>query len=206
MSLLSRLREKQAGKYATATSATIATQAVIEGCTVASDATVTVATPSHRQVQCIMAEVGAGNTVAASRWWLIHYLNRDPLEVACCPEATHAEILERHPDAVAAEPFVQAIRHPSAPMTTSEEVAIREWLARIEETDPATIAEVIGQCQRDAEARGYFTGRAAAERPKPVPFVDDRNLTDRRYRSRCMTSEMQHPKNRCNTSNGSNNF
>ena len=43
--------------------------------------------------------------------------------------------------------------------------AIRAWLALIEETDPAAIAEVIGQCQRDADARDYFTGRAAAELP-----------------------------------------
>jgi len=59
-------------------------------------------------------------------------------------------------------------------MTASDESAIRAWLALIEETDPATIAEVIGQCQRDADARDYFTGRAAMELPKPDPFPDDR--------------------------------
>lgn len=48
-------------------------------------------------------------------------------------------------------------------MTASEETAIRAWLELIEETAPATIAEVIEQCQRDADARDYFTGRAAAE-------------------------------------------
>lgn len=53
------------------------------------------------------------------------------------------------------------------PMTADEETAIRAWLALIEETDPATIAEVISQCQRDAEARDYFTERAAAELPTP---------------------------------------
>jgi hypothetical protein len=112
--------------------------------------------------------------LTASRWWLIHYPDRDPLEVTCCPDATHAEILEQYPDAVAAEPFTPAIRQASAPLTASEESAIRVWLALIEETDTATIAEVIGQCQRDAEARDYFTGRAAAELPKPDPFPDDR--------------------------------
>lgn len=106
-------------------------------------------------------KVGAGDTATASRWWLINYPDRDPVEVACCPEATHAEILERHPDAVAAEPFTPVIRQPSAPLTASEETAIRAWLALIEETDPATIAEVLGQCQRDTDARDYFTGRAA---------------------------------------------
>ena len=118
----------------------------------------------ERKAEIIEAlKVGAGDTATASRWWLIHYPDRDPLEVACCPEATHADILERHPDAVAAEPFAPTIRQPSAPLTAEEETAIRAWLALIEETDTATIAQVIGQCQRDADARDYFTGRAAAE-------------------------------------------
>lgn len=56
-----------------------------------------------------------------------------------------------------------ARRQPSAPLTAKDETAIRSWLAQIEEADPATIAEVIGQCQRDADARDYFTGRAAAD-------------------------------------------
>ena len=66
------------------------------------------------------------------------------------------------------------IERQTVPMASGEEAAIRAWLAMIEETDPATIAEVIGQCQRDADARDYFTGRAAAELPKPDPFPDDR--------------------------------
>lgn len=138
--------------------------------------------PSAKKVDFPDAEplpkVGAGDTATASRWWLIHYPDRDPLEVACYPEATHAEILERHPDAIAAEPFSPTIRQPTAPLTAEEETAIRAWLALIEETDPATIAEVIGQCQRDADARDYFTGRAAAELPKPNPFPDDQRTCD----------------------------
>ena len=61
----------------------------------------------------------------------------------------------------------------TAPMTAEEEAAIRAWLALIYEADPATIAEVIGKCQRDAEARDYFTWQAA-ELPKPATFPDDR--------------------------------
>jgi len=49
----------------------------------------------------------------------------------------------------------------AVPMSAKEETAIRAWLAQIEETDPATIAGVIEQSQRDAEARNYFIGRAA---------------------------------------------
>lgn len=61
------------------------------------------------------AKVSPGDTATAYCWWLVHYPDRDPVEVACCPEATHAEILERYPDAVAAEPFTPTIRQPSAP-------------------------------------------------------------------------------------------
>ena len=119
-------------------------------------------------------KVGAGETATTSRWWLIHFIERDPLELTCCPEATHAEILASYPDAIAAEPFKPSIRQPSSAITGDEEKAIRAWLALIEETDSATVAEVIGQCQRDADARAYFTGRAAAELAKPDPFPDDR--------------------------------
>ena len=86
--------------------------------------------------------------------------------------------MEIYPEAVAAEPFTPSIRQPSEPLTAEVETAILEWLALIEETDPATIAEVIGQCQRNADARDYFTGRAAAELPKPDPFPDDRCTCD----------------------------
>ncbi len=171
MSLLSNLREKRKEKVATAIPAIFATDGRGSGAIVARIATVAVANPKEEKT-APPAKVGAGDTATASRWWLIHYPDRDPMEMACCPEATHAEILERHPDAVAAEPFTPTIRQPSAPLTASEETAIRGWLALIEETDQATIAEVIGQCQRDSDARDYFTGRAAAELPKPDP--DDR--------------------------------
>ena len=178
MSLSNLIRRKsEPVGFATATPATFATQEAERGRTVASVATVAVAKFPQGQT-APPAKVGAGDTATASRWWLIHYLDRDSLEVACCPKATHADILERHPDAVAAEPFTPTIRQPSAPLTASEETAIREWLALIEETDPATIAEVIGQCQRDADARDYFTRRAAAELPKPDPFPDDRRTCD----------------------------
>jgi hypothetical protein len=100
----------------------------------------------------------ADDAATASIWWLIHYPGRTERE-ACYPPATQAEMLAWHPDAVAAEPFAPTIRQPFAPMTAEEETAIRAWLARIKETDPATIAEVIEQCQRDADARDFFVGR-----------------------------------------------
>ena len=55
----------------------------------------------------------ADDAATASRWWLIHYPDRNPVEVASFPPATHAEVLERHPDAIAAEPIKQAIAEPA---------------------------------------------------------------------------------------------
>ena len=104
-------------------------------------------------------KVGAGDTATASRWWRIHYPDR-VVEVSFNPEATHAEILEWYPDAVAAEPFTPTIRQPMAPMTADEETAIRAWLEKIGETDPPTIAQVLAQCLNDADAQDYFKRRA----------------------------------------------
>ena len=132
----------------------------------------------HKAEIIDVLKVGAGDTATASRWWLMHFRDLDPLECYFTEPATHAEILERHPDAVAAEPFTPTIRQPSAPLTASEETAIRAWLALIEENDQVIIAEVIDQCQQDADARSYFTGRAVAELPKPDPFPDDRRTCD----------------------------
>ena len=111
----------------------------------------------------------AGDGTAVNRWLAAIRDHKaeiiDVLKVGACDMAT-------------AEPLVLTIRQPSAPLAFDEESAIRAWLALIEEIDPATIAEVIGQCQRDADARDYFTGRAAAELPKPDPFPDDRRTCD----------------------------
>jgi hypothetical protein len=160
MNLSALIRKRDTVGIATAIPAIFAIHGDEEASTVARIATVAVANPTSEKT-APPAKVGAGRT--ASTWWLLHYPDRDPVEVACCPEATHADILERNPDAVAAEPFAPTIRQASAPLTAEDEIAIRAWLALIEETDPATIAEVIGQCQRDADAREYFTRRAAAE-------------------------------------------
>ncbi len=57
------------------------------------------------------------------------------------------------------------------PLTANEEAAIWAWLARIEETDPVILADVMERCQRDAEARAYFIGQAM-ERLRPVLSVE----------------------------------
>ncbi len=56
-------------------------------------------------------------SVAGVSWrWLIHFPDRNPLEVAFSPEASHAEVLDCYPDALAAEPIEPDRRQPGAPL------------------------------------------------------------------------------------------
>jgi hypothetical protein len=157
MTLAALIRKRATGKPATAIPAISATQGRIAGSTVARIATVAVANPTESKSA---KPCGAQGTGGAFRWWLIHYCDREPLVVSCCPEATNAEILERHPDAAAAQPFEPARREPNALMTADEEEAIRAWLAMIDESDPETIANLLTECQLDSEAREYFLQRS----------------------------------------------
>lgn len=95
-----------------------------------------------------------------ARDWLLHYPDRNPVMVFCSPSASHAEILEWNPDAIAAEPFNPDHPSPAKPMTAEDEAAIRAWLEQINETDPEAIADVMRKCSTDAEARAYFIKRS----------------------------------------------
>lgn len=46
----------------------------------------------------------------ASWGWLLHFVDHDPVEVYCHPVATHAEMLERYSEALAAEPLPERMK------------------------------------------------------------------------------------------------
>jgi hypothetical protein len=118
---------------------------------------VTPVTPQNHEIR---NEAQKAGEATASHWWLIHFADGEPLEVATTPASTHAEILSLYPSAVAAEPLVPTRQRPRASMNASDEKSIRAWLERIGETDAATVAEVMRQCRQDDEARRYFVGRS----------------------------------------------
>lgn len=100
MSLLSALIQKrETRKAATAIPAISATQPNEGAATVARIATVAVANPTDAKTA----------DAVTSQGWLLHFADREPLEVYCNPDATHAGILERYPDALAAEPIPERI-------------------------------------------------------------------------------------------------
>lgn len=70
--------------------------------------------PAVRANKAGILSLLAGNDDAANEpplksWrWLVHYADRDSREAAFSPVATHAEVLDAFPDAVAAEPLDEA--------------------------------------------------------------------------------------------------
>ena len=112
MTLSALIRKRDTGNLATAIPAISATQPKGEAATVARIATVAVANPkeaetddgnSSRNSNCSSSKPCKRKT--AHYRWLIHFVDRNPLEVAFSPEASHAEALDAYPDALAAEPL-----------------------------------------------------------------------------------------------------
>ncbi len=182
MSLAELIHKKPPVAVATAIPAISATHGQERAGTVARIATVAVASPTEAQNDNGNSSRNSKNSSSKpceqktkSRSWLLHFADRNPLTVACLPAASHAEVLDAYPDALAAEPIEPGQRQPGAPLAGDKEAAIRAWLAQIGETDEATIDDVLRQCRHDEEARQYFLGRAGCA------VTDD----DRRRCSQC---------------------
>jgi hypothetical protein len=104
MSLSALIRKRGTGNLATAIPAISATQPTGEAATVARIATLAVANPKEEKT-APLPKVGAGDTATASRWWLLHFSDRESLAVLFVPAVNHAAVLASYPDAVAAEPL-----------------------------------------------------------------------------------------------------
>lgn len=91
---------------------------------------------------------------------------------------------ERNPSSVTAVPFpakseiaAQSIGSNGSALVAQERTKIEQWLARIQETDPAVVDHVLNKCEIDIGARQYFLWQAD-EVPQIVPFHDDRRRCD----------------------------
>ena len=74
------------------------------------------------------------NANAITSWhWLLHFADREPLEVYCNPDATHAEILERYPDALAAEPIPERTRRTATQAEAAELRALVQAVGKAEQ-------------------------------------------------------------------------
>jgi hypothetical protein len=143
---------------------------------------------AHRDEVVEALKAASAPSGTSVHWrWLIHFADKEPVEVSFSPEVTHAEVLALYPAAVAAEP-VQGFGQSASPMTADEEQAIRDWLESIGEDDSRIIDETIERCRRDAGARAYFLGRATAQaepfgrEAESIAWADD----DRRRCIHCL--------------------
>ncbi len=80
---------------------------------------------------------------------------------------------------------------PLPELAPDEESSIRAWLAHIEETDPAIIAEVLDKCRNDVKARRYFLKRSG-EVPEPVAVNHPVTCGDCIYFERIAHSHLGH--------------
>jgi hypothetical protein len=70
-------------------------------------------------------EIMAVLSIPRSTWWLVHFLDGAPVEVWSDPPATHAEMLERRPDAIAAQPLHQDAPAPITACSTCSRATTR---------------------------------------------------------------------------------
>ena len=158
MTLSALIRKRDTGNLATAIPAISATQPKGEAATVARIATVAVANPKEEKTVS-PAIGGAGDTAIVSRWWRVHFADGRVVQVTGDPMHNLSSVQASYPEAVQWEPFTPEVTAPDRPLTPDEAEAIRRYCLA-EDCQPDEAANILSQCQRDADARDYFTGRA----------------------------------------------
>lgn len=111
----------------------------------------------------------AHENIIFSLWWLLHFPEREPVQVWTAPPASHAEILERHPAAIAAEPCAPPLSKAEKCMEADDVGAITEWVEAVG-GDADDLAIVLRQCDEDVEARVYYIREAGATADKYEPI------------------------------------
>lgn len=106
---------------------------------------------------------------AVSFVWLIHFTDRDPLQVSFSPELNHEAALACYPDAVAAEPVADALRRSA---TRDEADELRELVATIYHDGTEAVRSEALQAALDNPDVALAALRETVE--KQGLFIDDR--------------------------------
>lgn len=109
--------------------------------------------------------------------WLVHFADREPVEVRCSPDATHAEILECRPDALAAEPIPERIKRQATPEQESELRALVAAVGVAYAFTPAEQQEALDLALWDVEA-ALQSYRVMANEQNIILDRDDRRRCD----------------------------
>ncbi|MBS1189043.1 MAG: hypothetical protein H6R10_835 [Rhodocyclaceae bacterium] len=121
----------------------------------------------------------ANDTSIRSFWWLIHFIDRDPLEASFCPVVDHGGALAAYPDAVAAEPIHE---HQQRASTEAEEAELRRLVGAIYPGDTeADRTEALAAALDDPDDALTCYRAIAAERGLTVaPEARTEKSSDRR--------------------------
>ena len=107
------------------------------------------------------------------RGWIVTGRDGTTVRASFAPAASLAEVRAAHPNAASIEPDMTRPEPPATAPTAENVAAVREWLARIGETDHATIAETIERIRADANAFAYFMRRALEPTPNTQPTTPE---------------------------------
>jgi hypothetical protein len=121
-----------------------------------------------------LADLSAAANSATSCGWLLHFANSESLDVYFNPDAAHAEILERYPDALAAEPIPERTRRTP---TEAEAAKLRMLVQVIGKAEKCTADEIewaMAGALADPDGALAHYRTLAVEHRFTLPLDDDR--------------------------------
>lgn len=129
---------------------------------------------------------------AVTSWgWLLHFADRESLEVYCNPDATHAAILERYPDALAAEPIPERTRRTPTDAEAVELRALVQAIGNVEGWDTDLLEWATVAALSDPDNALICYRELVVEHGIILPLDDDRRTCGRcanLNRRRCLAA------------------
>jgi len=96
---------------------------------------------------------------ARSCWWRVTFHDGGVRTIFIPGGDTREGLLRAYPAATKVEPHVPVTGSPDAPMSVTEQTAIKDWLMSIGETDSGAIAHALEVCQGNGAARAYVLSK-----------------------------------------------
>jgi len=98
-----------------------------------------------------------------SCWWRVTFHDGGVRTIFTPSPDSPEGLLRAYPAATDAQPFTPTFESPDATMSVTEQTAIKDWLARIDEQSQEVIDEVMVVCERNAGARAYALERSKVD-------------------------------------------
>ncbi len=123
-----------------------------------------------------------------SACWLLHYPDRDPVQLVSHPPASLAQILQQHPEALAAEPL--AALHPAPGLALDADRSCWPHSSAMNAQEIDTFTARLGRFTD--KGMGYDEAEALADPAGPAGLADKLVLRDREADDRRLCLECRH--------------